>query len=71
MEESSGLPSPSSPNPPIAAAISELLGHHVAARQRRNAATLGSPEYRAASEDVARIEVEIARIGRSADPPLV
>ena len=35
---------------------------HVAARKRREAASLGSDEYRAAAEEVARIEVQIARV---------
>lgn len=35
---------------------------HAAARKRREAATLGSAEYRAAAEEIARIEVQIARI---------
>ncbi len=39
------------------------------ARRRREAAELGSDAYRAALEDIARIEVEIARIERAMDPP--
>jgi hypothetical protein len=35
---------------------------HAAARLRRDAAPLGSEEYRAAAEEVARIEIQIARI---------
>jgi transcription elongation GreA/GreB family factor len=35
---------------------------HAAARQRREAAALGSDEYRAAAEEVARIEIQIALI---------
>jgi hypothetical protein len=46
-----------------------LLVEHVAARRRRDAAPLGGPEYRQALEDLARIEVEIARIERSMTPP--
>lgn len=38
----------------------ELMAQHVAARLRRDAAELDSAEYRAACEDVARIEVAIA-----------
>ena len=38
----------------------ELMAQHVEARQRRDTAELDSPEYRAACEDVARIEVAIA-----------
>jgi hypothetical protein len=39
------------------------------ARRRREAAELGSPAFRAALEEIARIEVEIARIERAMDPP--
>ena len=38
----------------------ELMAQHADARRRRDAAELDSPEYRAASEDVARIEIAIA-----------
>ena len=48
-----------------------LLIDHVAARRRRDTAPLGSPEYRAALEELARIEVEIARVERSMTPPRV
>ena len=41
---------------------------HVAARKRRDASPLGSDEYRAAAEEVARIEVQIARIEEPAVP---
>ncbi len=47
----------------------ELLVDHVEARHRRDAAPLGSDEHRQAIEDVGRIEVEIARIERSMNPP--
>jgi len=49
----------------------ELLAEHVAARQRRNAADLGSEAYREACAEIARIEVEIARIERAMTPPRV
>jgi hypothetical protein len=48
-----------------------LLAEHVAARRRRDAAPLGSPAYRAALEELATIEVEIARLERSMTPPRV
>jgi hypothetical protein len=35
---------------------------HVAARARRDAAELGSDEYREAAEEVGRIEVAIAKL---------
>jgi hypothetical protein len=47
-----------------------LLALHGQARARRNAATLGSPEFRAAVIDLERIEVRIAAIERAQDPPL-
>jgi hypothetical protein len=38
----------------------DLMAQHAQARSRRDAAPLDGPEYRAACEDVARIEVAIA-----------
>jgi hypothetical protein len=49
----------------------ELLVLHLDARRRRNAAEPGSHEWEQASIDVGRIEVEIARIERAMEPPLV
>jgi hypothetical protein len=43
---------------------------HAAARARRNAATLDSPDFRAAVTDLERIEIRIAAVDRAADPPL-
>jgi hypothetical protein len=61
-------------NKPVAGSLpstrAELLSLHADARRRRNAAPLDSPEFRAACEEVARIEVQIARIERAAEPPL-
>ena len=48
-----------------------LLAQHAEARRRRNAAPLGSPEWEAASHEVGRIEIEIARTERAMDPPRV
>ena len=48
-----------------------LLAQHAEARRRRNAALLGSPEWEAASHEVGRIEIEIARTERAMDPPRV
>lgn len=48
-----------------------LLVEHAAARARRNAAPLGGHEWEAASAEVGRIEVEIARLERAMDPPRV
>ena len=49
----------------------ELLVQHADARRRRNSAPLGSHEWEAASLEVGRIEIEIARLERSMDPPRV
>ena len=49
----------------------ELLVQHQAARARRNAAEPGCHEWEQASAEVGRIEIEIARIERAMDPPLV
>jgi hypothetical protein len=56
---------------PLPSTRAELLSLHADARRRRNAAPLDTPEFRAACEEVARIEVQIARIERAADPRLV
>lgn len=48
-----------------------LVVLHRAARRRRDAAPLESEERAAAMEEVGRIEVQIARIERAMDPPLV
>ncbi|HET7169449.1 MAG TPA: hypothetical protein VFI69_09610 [Candidatus Limnocylindrales bacterium] len=49
----------------------ELEALHRATRSRRNRAAHGSPEHKAAIELIGRIEVEIARLERAMDPPLV
>jgi hypothetical protein len=49
----------------------ELLALHAEARRRRNGAALGSHEWEVASQEVGRIEVEIARLERAMDPPRV
>jgi hypothetical protein len=41
---------------------------HAAARHRREASPLGSDAYRAAAEEIARIEIQIARIEEPAPP---
>ncbi|HEX5590414.1 MAG TPA: hypothetical protein VFX65_09015 [Candidatus Limnocylindrales bacterium] len=48
-----------------------LLALHREARRRRDGAPLDSEERAAATEEIARIEVHIARIERAMDPPLV
>jgi hypothetical protein len=49
----------------------ELLELHRQTRARRNAAPWGSPEHVEAIMLIERIEVEIARLERAMDPPLV
>ena len=46
-----------------------LLKLHAEARQRRDKAALGGPEYRQACEDVASIEVQIALVEQPAAKP--
>ena len=60
-----------SADPAIASEVADLLARHKAARARRNAAALGSPEFETACEEIAAIEVEIARLERSVQPPRV
>ena len=45
----------------------KLMEQHVQARARRDAAALGSDDFRAAAEEIARIEVAIAKLE---EPPL-
>jgi len=47
----------------------ELLELHAAARKRRAAAALGSPEHRAAVDELGRIEIRIAAVERAMTPP--
>jgi len=47
----------------------ELLARHAQARKRRAAAPLGSPEHRAAVDEIGRIEIRIAHVERSMTPP--
>jgi hypothetical protein len=56
---------------PLPGSRDELLVLHRETRRRRNAAAHGSPEHVAAIALLERIEVEIARIERAMDPPLV
>jgi hypothetical protein len=49
----------------------ELLVLHRAARARRLAAEPGGHEWEAASAEVGRIEIEIARIEREMTPPRI
>jgi hypothetical protein len=54
----------------LPASRAELLERHVAARRKRAAAALGSDAYRAAADEIGRIEVRIAAIERDQVPPL-
>jgi hypothetical protein len=60
-----------SASPKLPQTREELLALHREARRRRNAAAHGSEEHVAAIDLIARIEVEIARLERAMDPPLV
>ena len=53
----------------LPATRAELLALHAEARRRRNAASLGSDAFRAAVEEIARIEIRVADIERAQDPP--
>jgi hypothetical protein len=48
----------------------ELMALHAEARKRRTAAPLGSEAFRAAVDELARIEIRIADVDRAQDPPL-
>ena len=56
---------------PLPQTRDELLELHRQTRRQRNAAAHGSPEHVAAIDLLGRIEVEVARIERAMDPPLV
>ena len=56
---------------PLPQTREELLALHRETRRRRNAAAHGSHEHVAAITLLSRIEVEVARIERAMDPPLV
>jgi hypothetical protein len=56
---------------PLPQTREELLELHRETRRTRNAAPHGSPEHVAAIDLLGRIEVEVVRIERAMDPPLV
>jgi len=56
---------------PLPGTRDELLALHRETRRPRNAAAHGSPEHVAAIDLLGRIEVEVARLERAMDPPLV
>lgn len=59
-------PRPDESTAPVAGAgglpRESLMERHAVARRQRDAAPLGSDQFRAAAEEVARIEIEIARL---------
>ena len=67
----SAHPAPPDDQAPLPGTRDELLALHRETRRRRNAAAHGSPEHVAAIALLGRIEVEVARIERAMDPPLV
>ena len=56
---------------PLPQTREDLLALHRETRRRRNAAAHGSKEHVAAIDMLGRIEVEVARLERAVDPPLV
>ena len=56
---------------PLPQTREELLELHRETRRRRNAAAHGSEEHVAAIDLLGRIEIEVARLERAVDPPLV
>ena len=56
---------------PLPGTRDELLALHRETRRRRKAPPHGSPEHAAAIDLLGRIEVEVARLERAMDPPLV
>jgi hypothetical protein len=64
-----------STNPPTESAPGSereaLLARWREARRRREAAELNSEAYREAAEEIANLEIEIARTDRAMNPPLV
>ena len=62
---------PSTPaDEPLPQTREELLVLHAQTRRRRNAASHSSPEHVAAVDLLGRIEIRVAAIDRSQDPPL-
>ena len=53
----------------LPATRAELLERHAHARQKRNAAPLGSDAHRAAVDELGRVEIRIAAIERAMTPP--
>ena len=56
---------------PLPESREQLMALHAAARKRRDAAPPASHERAEASFELERIEIQVARIERAMDPPLV
>ena len=56
---------------PLPETRAQLLALHDAARRRRDAAPPASRERAEASFEIERIEIQVARVERAMDPPLV
>lgn len=56
---------------PLPESREQLMALHRSARARRDAAPLLSEERRDAAMEIERIEIQVARIERAMDPPLV
>lgn len=59
------------PGPPDNPEREQLMSRWREARRRREAAELNSEAYREAAEEIAKLEIEIARTDRAMNPPLV
>jgi hypothetical protein len=66
-EKLGGAPEPL----PLPEDRAQLLVLHREARRRRDAAPLLSDERADASHEIERIEIQVARVERAMDPPLV
>ena len=64
-------PAPTQDPTPLPQTRDDLLALHRETRRRRNAAAHGSPEHVAAISLLCQIEIEVARLERAMDPPLV
>ena len=75
LDHFAAIPADGGTNQPAATPLpqsrEELMVLHRAARERRINAEPGSHEWEQASDEVGRIEVEIARVEREMDPPRV
>ncbi len=65
------MPERETASTPLPQTREALLALHAETRRRRNKAAHGSPEHVAAIDLLGRIEVEVARLERAMDPPLV